>query len=164
MKHHVGTTRNGIQVYAQLIGSQAGEHIARQPQLLSLAREMFAAVTLQGPEINLEYDMKRPIGYNFTVKTSDKDIILYGRLLKDAVYTRFVKNGQPRPTRYLAATLSQASDDTYELTDIWIGRLMPPRPGSDNETADSKPYWANHALVLDKQPLQVSSVTKTCPY
>ena len=164
MKHLIGESQNGIPIYVQLIGSQAGESIARQPQLLSLAKEMFAKVMLRGTKINLEYDMDRPVGYDFVVETSAKDTILYGRLLKDDVYTRFVKNGQPQPTNYITVTLLQSSNDNYELSDIWLGRLMPPRPGSENETADSKSYWSSHALILDNQRLQLQTMTKTCPY
>lgn len=164
MRHLIGQSRNGIQIYAQLIGSHAGERISRQPQLLSLAKEMFAKLTLSGSAINLEYDISRPIGYDFVIETTDKDVIFYGRLLKDDVYTRFVKNGKPLSTKYLTVTLTKGSDNTYDLSDIWIGRLRPPRPGSANETAESKSYWSNHALILDNQPLQLKSVTKTCPY
>jgi hypothetical protein len=164
VKHLIGQTRNGVQVYVQLIGSQAGKHIARQPQLLSLAKEMLAAIMLHDHQISIEYDMKRPIGYSFTIETTDKDTIFYGRLLKDDVYTRFVKNGKPLSTRYLTVTLSKKGNNTYELSDIWIGRLMPPRPGSDNETTESKYYWSNHAFILDSQALQLQTVTKTCPY
>lgn len=164
MKHLIGQSRNGMQIHVQLIGSPAGENVARHPQLLSLAKELFAQITLHGAEINMEYDMDRPIGYTFTVETTDRDTVFYGRLLKDDVYTRFVKNGKPLPTRYLTVTLSKKSTTDYELSDIWIGRLMPPRPGSENETADSKSYWSNHALVLDNQRLQLQTVTKICPY
>lgn len=164
MKHLIGQSRNGIPIHVQLIGSRAGESIARQPQLLSLAKEMFAKVTLHGAKISLEYDMGRPIGYSFTVETTDKDTIFYGRLLKDDVYTRFVKSGKPQPTSYIAVTLFRDSDNNYELSDIWIGPLRPPRPGSNSETAESKQYWSNHALILDNQHLQLKTLTKTCPY
>ncbi|HSX34383.1 MAG TPA: hypothetical protein VLF62_01945 [Candidatus Saccharimonadales bacterium] len=166
MKHPIGQTRNGAQVYVNLIGSQAAKHIAQQPQLLTLAKEMLEQISVRGAEANVERDMQRLVGYNFIVTTTDADTILYGRFLKDEVYTRFVKNGKPLSTNYLTVTLRQSPDGgkDYELTDIWIGRLHPPRPGSDNETAESKPYWANHAFVLDSQPLQLRTVTKTCPY
>lgn len=164
MKHLIGQSRNGIPIHVQLIGSRAGESVSRQPQLLSLAKEMFAKITLHGAEISLEYDMDRPIGYSFTVETTDKDAVFYGRFLKDDVYTRFVKNGKPHPTRYLTVKLSKENNSDYELSDIWIGRLMPPRPGSEDETADSKPFWSNHALILESQSLQPQTVTKTCPY
>lgn len=164
MKHLIGLTRNGVRVYAQLIGSRAAESVASRPQLLSLAKEMFANVTLNEAEISFEYDMDRPIGYSFVVETSEKDTIFYGRLLKDDTYTRFVKNGKPQPTRYITVTLLRDNDNNYELSDIWIGRIAPPRPGSANETAEGKRYWSNHALILDKQPLQLKTLTKICPY
>jgi hypothetical protein len=164
VKHLVGKTCNGIHVYTQLIGSKAGEHIARQPQLLSLAKEVLETATLHGQKTNIEYDLKRPIGYSLTVETTDKDTIFYGRLVKDDIYTRFVKNGKPLPTSYLTVTLTKGSDSNYELSDIWIGQLTPPRPGSINEIAESKSYWSNHALIMNGQPLQLQTLTKTCPY
>ncbi len=164
MKHLIGQSRNGIPIHVQLIGSQAGASIARQPQLLSLAKEMFAKVTLHNAEISLEYDMDRQVGYNFVIETSDKDVVFYGRLLKDDIFTRFVKSGKPQPTTYITVALSRNNDNDYELSDIWLGRLMPPRPGSASETAESKQYWSNHALILDNQLLQLKTVTKTCPY
>lgn len=164
MKHLVGQTRNGVEVYAQLIGSEAGKQISKQPQLLSLAKEMLATLSLHDQEIHLEYDMKRPIGYSFTIETTDQDTVFYGRRVKESIYTRFVKKGKPLSTQYLTLLLCKDSANHYELSDIWIGRLMPPRPGSTNETPESKPYWAKHALILDNQALQLQTVTKTCPY
>lgn len=164
VKHLVGLTQNEVQVYVDLISSPAAKHIAQQPQLLTLAKEMLERVAVHGTEMNIEYDMKRTIGYSFVVATTEKDTILYGCLLKDDVYMRFVKNGKPLQAHYLTATLLQDSESNYELFDVWIGRLSPPRPGSANETSASKQYWSNHAFVLDSQPLQARTVTRTCPY
>ncbi|HEY8999222.1 MAG TPA: hypothetical protein VIM53_02795 [Candidatus Saccharimonadales bacterium] len=164
MKHPIGQTRNGTQVYVDLIGSQAARHIAQQPQLLTFAKELLEKTAVEGSEANIEYDMGRSVGYNFLVTTKDTDTILYARPVKDEVYTRFVKNGKPFSTRYVTVTLVQNADNDYELSDIWVGRLTPPRPGSINETAESRPYWLHHAFVLDSQPLQLRTVTKTCPY
>jgi hypothetical protein len=164
VKHPIGQSRNGVPVYVNLIDSPAAKRIAQQPQLLAFAKEMLEKTAVQGTEINIEHDMGRQIGYNFVVATTDKDTILYGRFVKDNVYTRFVKNGKPLSTQFLTMTLQQDGDSNYELSDIWIGRLNPPRPGSTNETADSKPYWTTHAFVLDNQPLSLQTVTKVCPY
>jgi hypothetical protein len=164
MKHPIGQTRNGVHVYVNLIGSQAAKHIAQQPQLLTLAKEMLEAIVARGAEISVEHDMKRLIGYSFIVATTDADTIIYGRLLQDDIYSRFVKNGKPLSTPYLSMILKQDGDRNYELSDVWIGRLNPPRPGSTNETAESRTYWSNHAIVLDHQPLQSQTITKVCPY
>jgi hypothetical protein len=153
-----------MQVQVDLIGSQAARHIAQQPRLLMLAKEVLEKIAAKGATVNVECDMGRPIGYSFLVATKDTDTILYARLLKDEIYTRFVKNGKPFSTPYLTVSLTQDKDNNYELSDIWIGRLTPPRPGSVNETTESRSYWLEHAFVLDNQPLQLRTVTKTCPY
>jgi hypothetical protein len=164
MKHSIGQTRNGVRVYVDLIKSQAAKQIAGQPQLLTLAKEMLGEISVSGTKLSIERDMGRQIGYSFIVPTTEKDTVIYARLLRDDLYTRFVKKGNPPSTNYLTMTLLQDGDNGYELSDVWIGRLNPPRPGSDNETAESKLYWSNHAFVLDSQPLQTRTVTKTCPY
>jgi hypothetical protein len=125
---------------------------------------MLAAVPVRGHEVIMEYDMQRPIGYSFIVETTDTDVVFYGRLLKDEVYMRFVKNTKPVPTRHLTVTLLRDNDGNYELSDLWIGHAMPPRPGSTNETSESRPYWLAHAFVLSDQVFQTQTVTKTCPY
>jgi hypothetical protein len=165
MKHAAGYTHNNVPVYVDLIHSDAAKHIAQQPHLLGLLEEALKKISLRDPQVSIEFDMGRPIGYNFVVSTSDKDSIFYAQLLRDDTYSRFVKNGKPLATQYLTLILARHDDDTaYELLDIWVGRLNPPRPGSVNETANSRPYWETHAIVLDKQPLQSRTITKVCPY
>ena len=164
MKHLVGHTSNGVPVHVDLIGSQAAKRIAQQPRLLALAKEMLEQITVQDAEIYIEHNMGRLIGYNFIVKTTDKDTILYARLLRDDIYTRFVRNGKPLSTHFLTARLKRDDNNSYELSDIWVGRINPPRPGSTDETSESKSYWSNHALILDNQPIQLQTVTKECPY
>ena len=164
MKHPVGLDQNGAEVYVYLTSSKVSKRLSRQPQLLALAKEMLAVVKLHGKKVCMEYDMQRQIGYDFIVKTTDKDAVFYACLAKDDVYTRFVKNGDPIPTNYLTLILEQADDKGYELSDVWIGRFVPPRPDSVDKTAESKPYWSNHALILGDQPLQTQTLTRTCPY
>jgi hypothetical protein len=165
MKHPLGHSRNDIAVFVDLIQSEAAKHIAQQPHLLGLVREALQHASLRGPNVTIEHDMKRAIGYSFVVSTSDSDAVFYAQLVRDATYTRFVKNGEPLATQHLTLVLHRNEDDaTYNLHDAWIGRLNPPRPGSTEETDESKTYWANHALILGNQPLQLRSVTKICPY
>jgi hypothetical protein len=164
MKHVVGPTSNNIPVYVDLIRSQAANHIAQQPYLLQLAKEALRGIKASGTEVKIEHDMGRVIGYDFIVNTTEKDTILYARLLRETIYTRFVKNGKPNSTQFLTIVLARDENSEYELQDVWIGRKSPPRPGSDHETSESKPYWASHAFVLDKQPMQLGTVTKVCPY
>jgi hypothetical protein len=165
MKHPIAHTKNGIPVYVDLIHSQAASHIAQQPRLLELVKEALKKASARGAEVSIEQDMGRAIGYNFVVETTDKDTVVYAQLMRETIYTRFVKNGKPAPTNYLTLVLRYNDDEGgYELHDTWIGHISPPRPGSENETESSKPYWATHAFVLDGQPLQLRTVTRDCPY
>lgn len=164
MRHPVGHTSNGVVVHVDLLQSEAARHISQQPHLLELASEVLARKSVHGPSLRMEYDMGRTIGYSYVVATTEQDQVFYAQLLQDPAYTRFIKNGKPLATTYLSLVLRRSEDGAYELVDTWIGRLNPPRPGTTGETADSKPYWTSHALILGNQPLQLRSVTKTCPY
>ena len=164
MKHPITSTRNGTPVYVDLVKSQAAVHIARQPYLLGLVKELVGKVTATGQEMRIERDMGRAVGYSYVVETTEKDTIVYAQRLHDDSYTRFVKNGTPLSTNYLSIILRRDADGGYELEDAWVGRLNPPRPGSVNEVPGSKDYWTTHAFVLDGQPIQLRTITKVCPY
>jgi hypothetical protein len=164
MKHHIGLSLNGIAVYIDLVFSPAAVPVARYPHLLALVKDVLQHTAIQGPKLTVERDMGHSVGYDFVVQTSDKDVIMYARQARDGIYSRFIKNGRPAPTQYVTIVLRCDEPKSYELYDVWIGRLRPPRPGSDDETAQSRPYWLTHAFVLDNQPLQARTVTKETPY
>lgn len=164
MIHPIGTTPGGVLVYVDLIHSAAGGQVSRQPHLLGLAAEVLKKTNLKGKRVVMEYDMKRSIGYDYVVSTNDTDVIFYAQLLRDDIYTRFVKNGKPEPANHLALVLERDQDGGYQLLDAWIGHLTPPRPGSVDETTESKAYWQSHAFVMDDQPIQLRSRTMVCPY
>jgi len=165
MEHLIGHTRNNIPIFVDLIGSDAAKHIAQQPYILTLATEALQHAMLDGADINLEQDMGRTIGYDYVVETTDANTVFYAQLAREDIYTRFVKNGEPRATRHLSIALSfNQSDNLYNLSDVWVGRLRPPRPGSTKESAKGNSYWRKHAFVFENQPLQLRTLTKTCPY
>lgn len=165
MRHPLGRSRNGFEVYVDLIQSKAARHIAKQPQLLGYIEEMLRKTDCRGADVVIEYDMGRIIGYDFVINTKDTDNVFYAQMLHDEIYTRFVKSGKPLTTQYLSVILHRSEyNAAYEVKDTWIGPLSPPRPGSANETAESRAYWATHAYILDTQPLQLRTVTKECPY
>jgi hypothetical protein len=109
--------------------------------------------------------MGRPVGYNFVVPTNDASKVFYAKVLRDDVYMRFVKEGKPLSTQFLTLSLQRhETDGDYELLGVWAGKVGPPRPGSADETDESRAFWATHAYVFDKQPLQSHTITKVCPY
>jgi hypothetical protein len=164
MKHPIGQTYNGIPVYVDLITSKAAANIAEQPHLLRLIQEVLAAVDARQESINIDHDMGRVVGYTHVVKIEGTDNIVYAKLIRDNIYTRFVKNGKPASTSHVTAVLQRDEAGEYELLDAWIGKAHPPRPGSPEETGKSKTYWEQHAYVLDRQPVQAKTITKICPY
>lgn len=164
MKHIIGNTKDGTSVYVDLIHSKAAKHISAQPQLLVLAKEALKSYALTKDSIELEHDMGRSIGYDFTIETTEKDIVFYAQLIKTTDFAPYVKNGAPASTTHLSVILKKASDSEYELLNMWVGRMSPPLPGSESATAKSIPFWSSHAIIYTNQAIQTRSLTKTSPY
>jgi hypothetical protein len=164
MNHPIAQAKNGVTVYVNLIGSQAAESIAQHPYLLGLVKELLQKTSLTGPEAYFDRDMGRPVGSANVVETSPKDTILYAQALHDESYKRFVKNGKPLSTQHISVVLHRDDTGNYELINTWVGPLRPPHPGTGSETKASRTYWDNHAFVLDREPIKLRTLTKTCPY
>jgi hypothetical protein len=162
--HPLAVTGTGVEVYVNLIQSPAARHISQQPHILRLAVRLLQNAKLADDNVALEYDFGHPIGTTDTVETTAKDTIVYAKQLKQEAYTRFVKRRSLASSSNLTLYLQRDNDGNYELHDIRVGRPTPPLPGGDDETTDSKSFWQNHAIVLEGQPLQMSTVTKTSPY
>lgn len=162
--HLVTTTSNNVSIYVNLTHSPAGARISRQPHLLNLLKEALAPLELTDTEIYIEHDMGRVIGNSEIVATTDKDSIVYARRPKSQTYIRLVKNRQFLPTNYLTIVLKQMDNGDYDLVDIWPGHKAPPFPDEEHATKDSQAFWADHAIVLDGQPIQAGTLTKDCPY
>ncbi len=162
--HPVTITANQKTVYVNLTHSLAGARISRQPHLLTLLKEILAELEPTQSELYIEHDMGRVIGNSEIVATTDKDSIVYARRPKSATYIRFVKNRQFLPTNYLTIVLHQMESGDYELVDTWPGRKAPPFPDEEKAKPDSQSFWADHAIVLDGQPIQAGTLTKDCPY
>lgn len=164
MRHVAGYTKNGLAVYVDLIKSQAAPHIAAHPHLLGLTKNALIRIAAKEERIKFEYDIGHVIGYENVVETPEDEKVLYARLAHDDLYSRFTRKGEPRQTTYVSVTIQREQEGSYALTDAWIGRLKPPRPGSPNETPASREYWSRHAFLLDTQPLQRHTRTERCPY
>ncbi|HJP96040.1 MAG TPA: hypothetical protein VJ843_01570 [Candidatus Saccharimonadales bacterium] len=165
MMHLVGHSRNKMSVQIDLIHSAAAATVGRQPHLLTLVSEVLRQTTLQAPNRIVTYDLGRQIGYEPVVKTADTEAIFYAKLVKDDVYTKFVKHVKLTPSSCITVHLRRNQQEPgYILHDVWIGQPVPPRPGSEDETEASQAYWTDHAVVFTNQVVQPSSITKLCPY
>lgn len=164
MLHPVITLPNGTEVYVNLINAEVSRSIAKQPHLVGLVKEILQKKTLTGPEVRIQQDMGRIVGHDFVIATKEDGNIFYAKVLHEETYTRFIKNGDPRPTQYVAITLKRgANDRAYELCSVRIGRLIPSHPDMDG-SAESRRYWETHALIHTGEPLQARTISKDRPY
>lgn len=163
-QHVIATSANGKEVYVYLIQTPAATQISRQPHLATLIKEVVEQLNLTTPQISIEQDMGRAIGYGELLQTTDKDTVFYAKQPKSDLYTRFVKNKKSNATSFLSIVLIEDDSGSYELRDVWIGKAFPPLPGDKKETDQSKAYWENHAVAYNGQPLLASTQTKDCPY
>lgn len=164
IKHPITNTLNGTPVYVDLIKSPASVSIAQQPHLVYLIKEALETTKVKGDTVTIEHDFGRNIGNSDVVKTTEKDTILYAKRIKHDTFSRFVKRRTSAPSPFISIVLKKDSDGEYVLYDTWVGKLAPPFPGAEDATDESKAYWEEHALVLEGQPIQVRTLTKTCPY
>lgn len=162
--HPIAALPGDIEVYADLTKPPLSTNISRNPHLLNLIEEAVDKLKPTGPNIQLEYDMKRNVGYTEVVETNVDDAVFYARQLKGAGYTRFVKNGKTSQSQYITIILERDETGDYEVKNVWIGTFFPAVPGEAGETAASKEFWATHAILYNGQPLIASTITKTCPY
>jgi hypothetical protein len=164
IKHPIADTKDGIAVYVDLIKSPASVNISQQPHIVTLIKELLKSVAVAGGSVTLEVDFGRNIGNTDIVETTEKDHIVYAKRIKHDAFTRFVRRRTPKPTSFVTITLHKDTDGDYELFDAWIGRSVPPMPGGKDEAADSKDFWAHHALIIEGQSIQTRTLTLTCPY
>jgi hypothetical protein len=163
-KFMLARSNDKYEVYINLISSSAGHYLSRRPYVINLIKEVLTPIKLSGARVVIERDMGRNIGNTDIVTTSTSDTIYYAQPVKAEIFSRFAKNKYPQPSNTLTIIVEQDSEGNYEVSDTWIGPFIPPFPGDDNETADSKSYWETHALAHDAQPIQSKTITKTCPY
>ena len=165
MNHLVGHTQDGVAVWVDLINTNASASIARQPHLLTMAADALKQTSVDDAQLALEYDMGRVIGYDFVVATPVGADVFYARLVRDKVYTRFVKKGRPASTRTLSFVLQKQTDEeSYTIEDMWVGRQRPPRPSCAEASRDSVDYWCQHAVLYENQALHPRTITKDDPY
>lgn len=164
IKHPVATTPNGALVYVDLLKSPASDIIAYQPYIVVLIKELVQNVHMKNADTTFEYDFGRSIGSCDIVATTEKDHIMYAKPVNRDNFYRFVRRRQPEATNFITVVVRHHSEGDYELLDAWFGKDRPALPGSTDETAQSKEYWENHALVLEGHPIQNRTLTLTCPF
>lgn len=164
IKHPVASTRHGATVYVDLINSPASSTISYQPHIVTLIKDLLSRTDLKAGESTVEFDFGHDIGSCEVVKTTEKDHIMYAKPINRPAFYRFVRRKQPDPTSFVTVIVRGDENGEYELLDTWFGRNMPAIPGAENETDQSRAFWATHAIILEGHPIQNKTLTLTCPY
>lgn len=160
----IATTKNGNKVSYNAQNSHAATHIEDTPKLLSLLQELIPTLELMKDNIYADYDMGRVVGKTDLIKTTDADEIIYAKRKNRSEYTRFVKGKAPQPCRHVAIVLNKISDNEYDLTSAWIGYAVPMFPHTQHATAESAPFWRQHALAWGTQSVLPGTETDQWPW
>jgi len=161
---YFSTLANGKKVYADLSSSHLATHFADFPGLSTLVKDFLSTQSFSESEVYVDHDMGKFCGNSDLVETSDSDEIVYAKRLNRDTYTRFAKGRSAVPTSYITVTLQRDSDGNYELTSAWIGQICPLFPDRPGATPESKPFWAEHALVWGNQAIQEGTETTSSPW
>lgn len=166
-KERLCKSSNGKTVVFDPVNSHAATHFKDSPGLRNLAQELLQNIELDGVLIAKDIDMKRRVGNSDVVTIDKTDEVVYAmrKNREDQGYVPFTKSRSSQPSNLISIHLIKMSEDTYELSSIWIGEYKSPTfPQMDNSTKESIPYWSNHAFVWGSQEIIAGTERKDCPW
>jgi len=159
----LSASKNSVKVYYDMISSHAATHFADTPQLKGLVIQLLQNTNLTKDKEHFEYDFKKLVGKSDLIATKPGDEIIYAKRLNRDNYTRFIMNTEPADSSVITVVLYK-HDDYYELCSTWVGLIVPSFPTAPTATADSVPFWKEHALVWGTQEIQPGTETKVWPW
>jgi hypothetical protein len=160
-------TKDDIPVYFDEQSSHAETHLQSHPKLLGAVIECIPKIVVNADLAREEFELSYVIGTSDLVATTTNDEIVYALRPHRTKYSRFVKNREPAPTRYIVIDIrkkSKKSDGSFYLYTCFIGRLTPSFPGGDFLPEQSVEFWSKHALVWGTQEVIPGTITKQCPW
>ncbi len=98
----LGISKNGKRVLVDLAHSHAATHIADNPTLLPVLKEVIPGQVLNGDYLQYHVDMGRIIGLTDCVPTDETDEIVWAKRLGRDGYTVFTKSRQSQPSSLFA--------------------------------------------------------------
>ncbi len=158
-------SRNGISVYYDPLNSHAATHIKDTPELVALAAEVISELDLEEDFLQVHKDLGRIVGTSDLVEVDAGDELIYAKRLNRDNFSVFSKTKGPEPSSLVTIAVEKRDSEQYELVSCWIGPSDSPSfPGTERETAESKPFWAKHALAWGRQEIQPGTETSRCPW
>ena len=158
---------NSKQVVFDPVNSHTATHFKDAPGLKELAKELLSDMNLEGDLIAKDVDMGKIVGNSDVVEIDDTDVIVFAmrKNREDQGYVPFTKSRPSQPCSLVSIHLIKKDEDTYELSSVWIGQYESPMfPQMSNATADSIPYWSQHAFVWGSQEIIAGSERNDCPW
>lgn len=158
---------NGKRVVFDPVNSHTATHFKDAPKLRELAEELLSNMSLEGDLIANDVDMGKIVGKSDVVRVDDTDEIVYAirKSREDQGYVPFTKSRSPQPSSLISTYLVKQDAETYELSSVWIGEYESPMfPQMDNATAESIPYWSNHAFAWGSQEIIPNTELSKCPW
>lgn len=168
IREYFATTKNGIELWYDPVGSHAATHFADSPGLQEMAK-LIVEQTILDPDQDLTQfhtDMGKPVGMTDLVVNNEGDVIIYAMRKNRTNYTPFNKSQPPQPSSLVTICIKRHEEDhSQELFSAWVGPGdLPPMPGSDYEQPNSKEFWTIHSLAWGTQEIQPGTETSVCPW
>jgi hypothetical protein len=162
----LGYSADGKAVFLNEKSTHAKTHIAHHPRLLEAVKAALPDITLDCELIRLELKATEIIGTTDLVATTNEDEIVYALRVGRSIYSRFVKNKKPTPSKQFVIDVRQnrVSKNDYFLYTTYVGGLTPSFPGGNFTPEKSRVFWSNHALVYGTQELVPGTETTKCPW
>lgn len=158
---------NDMKVVFDPVNSHTATHFKDSPNLRTLTKELLQNLELSGELIAKDIDMQRVVGNSDVVATESTDEIIYAmrKNREDQGYVPFTKSQSSQPSNLISIYLVRKSEDTYELSSVWIGEYESPMfPQMSNATNESIPYWSKHAFVWGSQEIIPRTERPDCPW
>ena len=158
-------TKNGFDVYVDLVSSHAATHMKDHPYLFELVKEIVSKYEVTADALRFSTDMGRVVGMKDLVETQPSDAVFYAKRPNREKYTRFVHGKSPEPTPFVTIELRKVNEGEYDLFTAFIGELTPSFPtGKDDQNQKNRDFWNSHALVVGNQEIVEGTETEECPW
>lgn len=164
MRDLLATTKNEQAVWYDPVTSHAATHFSSEPGLQQSVKAVISNLDLTEDSVYTEINFDHPVGMTDLATTDETDEIIYAKRIGRDIYTRFTKSRSQLSTKTLTLWLVRLEENSYDLKSAWFGPKVPSFPGNEWETPESKPFWANHALVWGHQAVVEDTITSECPW
>lgn len=157
-------SKNGIDVYYDPENSHASTHFADTPQIIPFVKKILEQTTVSGDIMEFDTDTGVELGQSGLVETDATDEIVYAIRKNRDRHIRFTKSRTAGLSSMVTINLNRLEDGRYNVYSAWLGSNSPPTPNSPMANEQSRPFWANHALVWGTQEVLPGTETTVCPW